>query len=542
MDAAKDNKQSKEVYTIISTYAVHGLFFIDLKRRLLPTLHLDRDNQNTLHKQLHEHLTKKVKNIIYTKATEYKKVSRKTIDEQVNSIINNITTQEQEAIVASLQKTPVKTMVDTIFGNLPIDEKCATTNINKHIVQKYSGSYKLFQDVESNDVKNQSNDIKILAENFIHSFSGSTLPTTEIKHYPSKFYIFATKKNKVGVKYLDPKKKNEENQLIHATTEQLLGSRSSGGEKVSLKELFCLFCLDLWIQLLSPDWSGDLSKSLADIGGNLKSGASKITKSISEISFPFNFTELSTLLSKCIPTTDLVEIYKYWLKTVSYAYALQIESLQLLNYSENNTVKEVIFAYRTEKLEVDYLYKTQKKFSEDLKRFNDIVNQKNKIPYNIDELVKHSINCPTSTTKQTIQYIYRAILSFHRNKFKIIKAIKKLNGEKKKNREYCNYYQSYRSSYEEIKKTFNVANNIGMSFRTVQGLTIVTKILKETQLSDDVREGSIITAINGDTITDANELNKKITNAKEKNNNITITFKVPPPLQIKKTKEGVHYI
>jgi hypothetical protein len=337
-DTEKENKenmkkqQSTEVYTIISTYAVHGLFFIDLKRRLLPTLkHLDRDNRGTLHKQLHEHLTKKVKNIIYTNATKYKEVSRKTIDERVNSIINNITTQEQEAIVASLKNPPEENMVETIFSNsTPIDKDCAKTNIEKHIVKKYSGSYKLFQNVEEKR-KNENNDdkmpnIKSLAENFIHSFSGSI---TEIKHYPSKFYIFATKKNTVGVKYLDPKQKKEENQLIHATTEQLLGSRRSGGEKVSLKELFCLFCLDLWIQLLSPGWDGDIRKSLADIGGDLKSGASKFTKGISEISFPFNFTELSTVISKIIPTIDLVAIYEYWLKTVSNAYELQIESLKL---------------------------------------------------------------------------------------------------------------------------------------------------------------------------------------------------------------------
>ena len=534
-------KQLKEVYTIISTYAVHGLFFIDLKRRLLPTLQLDRDNQDTLHKQLREHLTKKVKNIIYTKATEYKKVSRKTIDEQVNSIINNIMTQKQEAIVASLLHPPRDDIVDTIFDNSHIDVICAHTNIKKHIVKKYSGSYKLFQDVEKNRNNTMpTSNIKNLAENFIHSFSNSnTLPTTEIRHYPSKFYIFATEKNIVGVKYLDPKKKNEEKKLIHATTEQLLGNHSDG-EKVSLKELFCLFCLDLWIQLLSPDWSGDLSKSLADIGGDLKSRASTVTKYISESSFPLNFKEFSTVLSKCIPTIYLVTIYEYWLKTVSNAYALQIESLQLLNYSDNKTVQEVIFAYKKEKLEVDYLCRTQKKFRDDLKNLKDL-SQKDNIPYNIDELVKNTnIHCPIRTTKQTIQYIYRAILSFHRNQFKIIRAIKKLNAEteteidRRRNESHVKAYKCNRDKYERVDIEVNVHQKIGMSFRTVNDLIIVTKIFANNQLSA-VREGSIIETINREKITDANKLNTIIKDAKKKKKKkIAKTFNVPPPPNKKK--------
>ena len=80
-----------------------------------------------------------------------------------------------------------------------------------------------------------------------------------------------------------------------------------------------------------------------------------------------------------------------------------------------------------------------------------------------------------------------------------------------------------------------------MSFRRVRDLIIVTKILKENQLSD-VREGSIITTIDDTEITDDIKLYKIITNAQKY---ITITFKVPPPppsLQIKTTDRGVNYI
>lgn len=263
----------KKLYDKIIEYAVCGLYFLELKKK-----HCDFS------------FSKNYSDYIRSKLEQFYE------SEQSNAVALELNKTKENEIIKILQG---KSNVPNHIKLLEEKEKRVIRKIQKQIINKYSWLLSFIDE----------NHLTILQET-LNDFKN----TTEISNYPLQFYVS------------EESEQQHEREIINLTTKKLADNESSQDIAVSIKEIFCLSCLELLIQLLSPRLDDNIYRRLC---GFFSFNTTK-KRSVRSAVSPTVKKAVSQMLSD-IDKTERNTIYKYWLDTANTACnIIQNDALKII--------------------------------------------------------------------------------------------------------------------------------------------------------------------------------------------------------------------